>query len=110
MEAGEQKRDNFPYDWNQNGGVDVDGMNIGWWGHCRIEAPLAALKLAAGSDVTVFDARSKAESTFGETDVSDLLFAMMDADRYADINSGRAIGGDTSLEIKRHHRWTASRR
>ena len=60
---------------------------------------MAALKLAAGSDVTVFDARSKAESTFGETDVNDLLFAMMDADRYADINSGRAASAEVTTFV-----------
>ncbi|MBT6177145.1 MAG: hypothetical protein HOI23_07840 [Deltaproteobacteria bacterium] len=99
MESAETKRGSFPYDWNQNGGVDVDGMNIGWWGHCHIEAPLAALKLAAGSDVTVFDARSKGESTFGATDVNDLLFALMDADRYADINTGRAASAETTTFV-----------
>jgi len=99
MESGETKRGSFPYDWNQNGDVDVDGMNIGWWGHCHIEAPLAALKLAAGSDVTVFDARSKGESKFGSTDVNDLLFAMMDADSYADIKTGRGASAETTTFV-----------
>lgn len=108
MEAGEKKRANFPYDWNRNGGVDVDGMNIGWWGHCHIEAPLAALKLAAGSDVTVFDARSKGESAFGASDINDLLFAMMDADSYSDIKTGRGASAETTTFVGNRNDTTGS--
>ena len=91
-------RANFPYDWDSNGAIDVDTIDTSWWGHCHIEASLAALDVKAGADVTVFDTRSKAVKTFGDTDINDLLFAMLDASSYADIQtSQQATAGKTTF-------------
>ena len=98
FEGAEVPRANFPYDWDRNGAIDVDTIDTSWWGHCHIEASLAALDIKAGADVTVFDTRSKAVKTFGDTDINDLLFAMLDASSYADIaTSEGATAGKTTF-------------
>jgi len=98
FEEAEVPRANFPYDWDSNGAIDVDTIDTSWWGHCHIEASLAALDVKAGADVTVFDTRSKAVKTFGDTDINDLLFAMLDASSYADIQtSQQATAGKTTF-------------
>ncbi len=91
LESSENSRNNFPYDWNQNNSIDVDTINTGWWGHCHIEAPLAAWDLAAGSELVVFDARSKGFETFDDTQVNDLLFAMLDANSYKNTRGNRPV-------------------
>jgi hypothetical protein len=91
LEPIENSRNNFPYDWNQNQSIDVDKINTGWWGHCHIEAPLATWDLAAGSELVVFDARSKGFETFDDTQVNDLLFAMMDANSYKNTRGNRSV-------------------
>ncbi len=89
LEATEKPRVNFPYDWDRNKRINVDPIVTDWWGHCHIEAPLTALSVNAASEVTVFDARSKAMTTFQDSDINDLLFAMLDADHYKDMRTSK---------------------
>ncbi|MDP7038200.1 MAG: hypothetical protein QGI45_03515, partial [Myxococcota bacterium] len=99
LEDGEKVRSDFPYDWNKSGHINVDTINTGWWGHCHLEAPLAAMKLDAASNVTIFDAQSKKEHTFGATDVNDLMFALFDAGEYRHINNGGYRNADNTAFV-----------
>ena len=40
---GEAARPGIPFDWNQDGGIELSPIEIGWWGHCHNEAPLNAM-------------------------------------------------------------------
>jgi hypothetical protein len=94
VESGEKLREKLPYDWNQNGGINLDKIDTSWWGHCHIKSALESLDLHAESEVTMFDAASGAQKTFTTTDINDLLFALFDADRYTsrDVERTRFIG------------------
>ncbi|MED5463221.1 MAG: hypothetical protein VX699_01100 [Myxococcota bacterium] len=89
LQEGETPRVDFPYDWDRNKRINVDPIVTDWWGHCHIEAPLTALSVNAASEVTVFDARSKEMTTFEDSDINDLLFAMLDADHYEDMRTSK---------------------
>lgn len=88
LEQAERARSGFPYDWNGNGTVDIDPIDISWWGHCHIEAPLATLSLKATNSVCIYDAASGNEKVFDAAAVNHLLFAAFDNDRYASIDGG----------------------
>jgi hypothetical protein len=89
LKGRERPRKNFPYNWNKNKFIDLNTFDTSWWGHCHIEAPLAALAVQAGSKIAVYDNRSKVTKKFKHSDVNDLLFAMLDAANYSDMDTSQ---------------------
>jgi hypothetical protein len=89
VRSGEKIRDNFKFDWTGSGGIEPTPVDISWWGHCHIEAPLAALGVEAKTKVTYFNAASKKEKTFDPDRSNDLLFTLFDTERMVDPRSGR---------------------
>ncbi len=54
--AGEEARPGIPWDWNQDGGIELSPIEIGWWGHCHNEAPLNAMGINPQRSVTLYRA------------------------------------------------------
>jgi hypothetical protein len=59
---GETARSNISADWDQNGGINVARILIGWWGHCHNESPLNAAGVDPQKDVSVYTANRKVDS------------------------------------------------
>ncbi len=51
---GESARPGIPFDWNQDGGIELSPLEIGWWGHCHNEAPLNAMGVNPQRSVTLY--------------------------------------------------------
>jgi hypothetical protein len=84
LKPGEISRSNFKFDWSGSGGIQPTPIDIGWWGHCHIEAPLAALGVEAKNRVTYYSASSQKEVGFDQHRANDLLFALLDANSMFD--------------------------
>lgn len=51
---GEAARPGIPCDWNQDGGIELSPIEIGWWGHCHNEAPLNAMGVNPQRSVALY--------------------------------------------------------
>lgn len=56
LRPGEEARPGIPMDWNQDGGIELSPIEIGWWGHCHNEAPLNAMGINPQRSVTLYRA------------------------------------------------------
>jgi|GEM_PF-6926503 hypothetical protein len=85
FKPGEKKRSMMKFDWMGDGTIAETAINTGWWGHCHIEAPLAALGVEAKSRVTLFRESAGKEVTVGKTAANDLLFGLFDTSAMYDM-------------------------
>jgi hypothetical protein len=90
----EQARPAIPYDWDRNGGVDLEPIDIGWWGHCHNESPLNAMGIDPKRQVVLYRAergvaREQAKQRYSADDIWDVAGALA-----ADHEEGWALPGD----------------
>ncbi len=54
----EQLRQNFRYDWDGNGMLNTNEIDVGWWGHCDIQSLIETLLADMGGSAGVAEFRS----------------------------------------------------
>ncbi|HEY1100482.1 MAG TPA: proprotein convertase P-domain-containing protein, partial [Myxococcota bacterium] len=54
----EQLRQNFRYDWDGNGMLNTNQIDVGWWGHCDIQSLIETLLADMGGSAGVAEFRS----------------------------------------------------